>query len=95
MERAPIRDFEGLLTTEDARRLGLLESDRYRISCQIRFACACSKADRDRYWQVVEGRDGKAYMESLRQLTLDHWNKKHGKPKRACTGSIITPSVST
>ena len=77
-----IRDFEGLLTTADARRLGLLESDRYRISCQIRFACACSKNDRDRYWRVVEDRDGTAYMESLRELTLAHWTTK-----RARTGS--------
>ena len=78
-ERAAIREFEGLMTTADAEREGALESDRYRISCQIRLACAMSKNDRDHYWTLVEKRDGKEYMESLRELALKHWNDKRKK----------------
>lgn len=80
-ERAAIYHFEGMLPYEEAERRGLLESEQHRISCQIRFACALSKADRDRYWQLVERRDGKEYMERLRELTLKHWNEKRGKPQ--------------
>lgn len=78
-ERAAIYHFEGMLRYEEAEKRGLLESEQYRISHQIRFACALSKADRDKYWAMVEQRDGKAYMESLRELALNHWNEKRGK----------------
>jgi len=80
-ERAAIYHFEGLIPYQEAEKRGLLESEQHRISCQIRFACALSKADRDSYWQLVERRDGKAYMEKLRELALIHWNEKRGKSK--------------
>ena len=80
-ERAAIYQFEGVIPYKEAEKRGLLESEQHRISCQIRFACALSKADRDSYWQLVERRDGKEYMEKLRELTLEHWNAKRGKPK--------------
>lgn len=80
-ERAAIYQFEGMLSFAEAERRGLLESEQHRISSQIRFACALSKADRDRYWQLVERRDGKDYAEKLRELALQHWNEKRGKSK--------------
>ena len=80
-ERAAIYHFEGMIRYEEAERRGLLESDQHRISSQIRFACALSKNDRDRYWQLVERRDGKEYMERLRELSLEYWNEKRGKPQ--------------
>ena len=49
-ERAAIYQFEGMLSFHEAERRGLLDSERHRISCQIRFACALSKNDRDQYW---------------------------------------------
>jgi hypothetical protein len=76
-----IAEFDGVLPFAEAERRGLLESDQHRISCQIRFACALSKPDRDKYWIMVEERDGKEYMEKLRELALIHWNEKRGKPK--------------
>ena len=78
-ERAAIYHFEGMLSYEEAERRGLLESEQHRISSQIRFACALSKNDRDLYWAMVERRDGKAYMEKLRELALNYWNEKRGK----------------
>lgn len=80
-ERAAIYQFEGMLPYQEAERRGLLDSEQHRISCQIRFACALSKNDRDQYWQLVERRDGKEYAEKLRELALQHWNEKRGKPK--------------
>lgn len=80
-ERAAIYQFEGMLSFKEAEHRGLLDSERHRISCQIRFACALSKNDRDQYWQLVERRDGKEYAEKLRELALIHWNDKRGKPK--------------
>ena len=78
-ERAAIYQFEGMLSFQEAERRGLLESEQHRISSQIRFACALSKADRDSYWGLVERRDGKEYMEKLRELALQHWKEKRGK----------------
>ena len=80
-ERAAIYQFEGMLPYQEAERRGLLDSERHRISSQIRFACALSKNDRDRYWQLVERRDGKEYAEKLRELALNYWNEKRGKPQ--------------
>lgn len=80
-ERAAIYHFEGMIRYEEAERRGLLESEQHRISCQIRFACALSKNDRDRYWKLVEQREGKEAMEKLRELALNYWNEKRGKPQ--------------
>lgn len=74
-----ITDFEGIISHTEARKLGIVESDRNRISCQIRFACAFeSKADGQAYFEMVARRDGQDYADRLRELALQHWKQKKG-----------------
>ena len=37
-ERAAICEFDGLLTREQAEKQGLLESEQYRVACEVRKA---------------------------------------------------------
>lgn len=88
IEREGIAQFDGMLTRAEAVRTGKTESDQYRISNQIRFACALgSKAERDEYFTLVEKRDGPEYAKQLRELAQKHWTDKQ---KRKADAPIKT-----
>jgi hypothetical protein len=79
-EREAICEIDGLMTKAQAEKQGLLESERYLLSNQIRFVCAMQgKADRDAYFELVTKRDGQDYADRLRGLAMKHWNEKKGK----------------
>ena len=79
-ERAAIAEYEGLLSTEEAERLGLLESERYKLSYQTRFCLALQTLDgRQDYLAMVERRDGLQHADKLRELVKANWSLRKEK----------------
>lgn len=69
-----------LMTHDEARKAGMLDSPEFEMACRIRFVCASETKDfRDYYFSMVERRDGKAYADELRRRAQEYWNEKKGR----------------
>ena len=76
-ERAAIAEYDGLLSRAEAEKLGALESEHYKLSCQTRFACALQTIEfRRDYLALVEKRDGQEHAEKLRAMIQRHWKER-------------------
>lgn len=73
-ERAGILEFDGLLTREEAERLGKLESEEWRHACEVRHIVAmASVSERREYLGMVEKRRGKEAGDKLRDSVSREW----------------------
>ena len=72
-ERSAIAEFDGLLTRADAEKLGLLESERWRKDCEIRYVMNLPFAERRPYLNMVEKVRGKEYADKLRNDIQAEW----------------------
>lgn len=76
-ERSAIAEHDGLLSREDAERLGLLESARYMEDCEIRYILALrGKEARKAYLDLCEAKRGKAAADKLRDAVRAEWNRR-------------------
>ena len=76
-ERAAIAEYDGLLSREDAERLGLLESERYREACEVRYVLAIHGTEKRRaYLCLCEKHRGKAAADRLRDAVRAEWNRR-------------------
>lgn len=73
-ERAAIREFDGLMTREDAERLGKLDAEEWRHACEVRHVLAMpSRLDRADYLKLVDSRRGKDAGQRLRDSVQREW----------------------
>ena len=75
-ERAGIAEYEGLLTRDDAEKLGLLESERWRRDCEIRHVMNLPFAERRPFLNSVEKVRGKEAADKLRSDVQAEWFRK-------------------
>lgn len=76
-ERAAIAEHDGLLSREDAERLGLLEAERYREACEVRYVLTIhGSAARKAYLDACEKHRGKAAADKLRDAVRAEWNRR-------------------
>lgn len=75
-ERAGICEFSGLMTREQAEAQGLLESETYRHSCEVRHVIGLELNDRRDYLDRVEKVRGVAAGSKLREDVRTEWIKR-------------------
>lgn len=78
-ERAAIREYDGLMTREEAERLGKLDAEEYRDSCEVRTALAMPLVDRRLYLDDVEKKRGKFAAAKLRDAVLKEWLRRKAR----------------
>lgn len=76
-ERAAIREFDGLMTREDAERLGLLDAEEWRHACEVRHVLSLgSSADRRGYLAQAENHRGVKAVKRLRDDVKKEWERR-------------------
>lgn len=75
-ERAGICEFDGLLTREQAEAQGLLESEAYRNSCEVRHVIGLDLNQRRDYLDRVEKVRGLVPGSKLREAVRTEWIKR-------------------
>lgn len=79
-ERAAIREFDGLMTREEAERLGKLDSEAWRHACEIRWILKLPSLDERRaFFAKVESARGKAAADKLKADFQREWIARKGK----------------
>lgn len=78
-ERSAICEFDGLLTREEAEKQGLLESERWRKDCEIRYVMNLPFAERRPYLNSVEKVRGKESADKLRNDVMVEWLRAKSK----------------
>ena len=81
-ERSAICEFDGLLTREEAEKRGMLESETYRKSCEIRTVLDMPQASRAGYMDRVEKLRGAKAANELRESVRDEWLKRRAADAR-------------
>lgn len=76
-ERAAIREFDGLLTREEAERLGLLDAEEWRHACEVRHVLSLGSAmDRRGYLAQAENHRGTKAVKRLRDDVKKEWERR-------------------
>ena len=76
-ERAAIAEFDGLLTREEAEKLGLLASRRYLEDCEINEICNMpSLEQRKTYLAMIEKARGKAATDHIKNQLQREWMRR-------------------
>lgn len=76
-ERAAIREFDGLMTREDAERLGLLDAEEWRHACEVRYVLSMgSPSDRRGYLAQAENHRGVKAVKRLRDDVKKEWERR-------------------
>ena len=75
-ERAGICEFDGLMTREEAEKQGMLESERYRHSCEIRDLLARPLEDRREMLKKIERTRGKEATDKIRADLTAEWARR-------------------
>lgn len=75
-ERAAICEFDGLLTREEAEKQGLLESEQYRHSCEVRDILSRPLMARRALLADIETRRGKDVADRLRSDMAKLWAER-------------------
>lgn len=78
-ERAAICEHDGLLTREQAEARGKLESDEYRMACEVRTVLAMPFAERKPYLQQVWLVRGMAARDVLARAVNLEWLRRKVK----------------
>lgn len=81
-ERAAILEFDGLMTREEAERLGKLEAECWRMACEVRWICDMpDRKKRADYLAMVEKQRGMVAANELKRMVFEEWDrrKKVGK----------------
>lgn len=81
LERSGIAEYDGLLTRDEAERLGLLESERYRQDCEVRYVFTLPFEERRGYLEKVEKARGKKHTDILKELIQKEWFRRRKKGK--------------
>jgi len=82
-ERAAICEFDGMLTREEAEQRGMLESETYRRSCEIRTVLDMPQASRAGYMDRVEKMRGAKAANELRESVRNEWFKRRAREGKA------------
>ncbi len=85
-ERSAICEFDGLLTREEAEKRGMLESETYRKSCEIRTVLDMPLSSRAGYMDRVEKLRGAKAANELREAVRDEWFKRRAADARRKAG---------
>lgn len=76
-ERSAIAEYDGQLSRREAEALGLLESERFRESCEVRHVLAIHGSERRRaYLDQCEKHRGKEAADRLRDAVRAEWNRR-------------------
>lgn len=75
-ERAAICEFDGLLTRAEAEVRGILESETYRKSCEIRTVLDMPQSSRAGYMDRVEQMRGVKAANELRESVRKEWMRR-------------------
>ena len=75
-ERSAICEFDGLLTREEAEARGMLESETYRKSCEIRTVLEMPTTSRAGYMDRVEKLRGAKAANELRNAVRTEWLRR-------------------
>ena len=75
-ERAGICEFDGLMTRKDAERMGMLESDAYRMACEVRTVLGWSLTKRRDYLDMAEKIRGAHAVGELREAVRLEWLRR-------------------
>ena len=75
-ERAAICEFDGLLTREQAEKQGLLESEQYRVACEVRKVLEMPLNERREYLAKVDHARGKSSGQELRAQVQAEWLRR-------------------
>ena len=78
-ERSAICEIDGLLTREQAEAQGLLESDRYKASCEVRAVLAMPFSERKPYLTMVGEKRGLPARDALAKAVNDEWLRRKAK----------------
>lgn len=75
-ERAGICEFDGLLTREQAEKQGLLESERWRVACEVRKVLEMPLDERREYLSRVDQARGKSAGQELMAQVQAEWLRR-------------------
>lgn len=76
-ERAVIREFAGLMTREEAERLGKLDTEEWRHACEVRHVLSMpTLMDRRDYLDLAEKHRGKVAGQKLRDAVSAEWLRR-------------------
>jgi hypothetical protein len=76
-ERAAIREFDGLLTREEAERLGLLDAEEWRMACEVRHVLSLpSLEERRGYLAKAENARGVKAVNPLREAVKREFERR-------------------
>ena len=78
-ERAGIVEHSGLMTREQAEAQGKLESEQFRMACEVRTVLAMPFSERKTYLFMVGERRGKEAKEALSIGVRDEWMRRKAK----------------
>jgi hypothetical protein len=72
-----IREFEGLMTREEAERLGKLDAEEWRHACEVRAVLDLpTVAERREYLDLAEKRRGATAGQKLRDAVTAEWLRR-------------------
>jgi hypothetical protein len=75
-ERSAIREFDGLMTREEAERLGKLDAEDYRHACEVRHVLSLpSSQARRSYLAQAENARGVSSVKRLRDDVRKEWER--------------------
>jgi hypothetical protein len=74
-ERAAIREYDGLMTREEAERLAKLDSVEWMQACEVRWMMKMTLHERRSYLEEVKKKRGEAGEKELKDRFLKAWKK--------------------
>lgn len=72
-ERAAIREFDGLMTREEAERLGKLDAEEWRFACEVRTLLAMPPPQCRAMLDGIEKVRGKTAADPVREAVKREW----------------------
>lgn len=80
-ERAAIREHDGLMTREEAERLGRLDAEEWRFSCEVRYLLSLPLDERRALLDGIEKARGKAGADRVREGLAREWSARKAAGK--------------